>query len=54
MAYGVYYKKEKHCLLALCDSIEGAQVWIDSFNPNIWVNKNMRKEDLEIREVKND
>lgn len=51
MSYGIYYKPGKHCLLAICSTMESAQRWIVNFNPLIWDNKNMKRDELEIREM---
>jgi hypothetical protein len=52
MKYGIYHAPSKHCLLAICSSVESAQRWIDGFKPWQWDNKNMKVSELEIREYK--
>lgn len=51
MQYHIYHKPSKHCLLAICSTMESAQRWIEKFNPNQWINKTMKASELEIREV---
>lgn len=41
------HKTQKHFLLASGFwSLEAAQKWIDNFNPNMWMDKTMTKDDL--------
>lgn len=52
--FNVYHEREDtpHCMLASFYSRESAQAWIDRFDPKIWVNKTMSKENLVIVESK--
>lgn len=47
--YKIMHKTKPHCLLASgFYSLERAQAWLDKFNPQMWMDKTMRREDLEI------
>ena len=46
MPYKIMHKTKPHTLLAICDTEESAQRWIDRFNPKMWDDKTMVKEDL--------
>lgn len=46
--YKIMHKTKPHFLLAICDTMESAQRWIDKFNANIWMDKTMTKDDLMI------
>ena len=50
MAYKIMHKTKPHFLLAICDTQESARRWIESFNPKIWDDKTMTKDDLTIIE----
>lgn len=52
MKYAIYHKPSKHCLLAICSSMESAQRWVENFNPKMWMDKTMKQEELEIRPYK--
>lgn len=54
MDYKIYHDREDtpHCLLVICYSQESAERWINSFNPQMWDNTTMRKENLVIRKEK--
>lgn len=51
MSYKIMHKTKPHFLLASgFHSLERAQQWIDKFNPQIWMDKAMKREDLKIVE----
>ena len=54
MKYYIYHNRKDtpHCLLSICNSEESAKRWISRFNPQIYENKTMEKECLDIRKVK--
>jgi hypothetical protein len=54
MDYKIYHEREDtpHYLLAICSTQESAERWINNFNPRIWDNKTLRKENLVIRKEK--
>ena len=47
MSYKIVHKTQKHFLLASgFYSLERAQKWISEFNPNMWMDKTLKAEDL--------
>lgn len=48
MEHHIMHKTRPHFLLAICDTQESAKRWINEFNPRIWMDKTMRKDDLAI------
>lgn len=49
--FKIMHKTQPHFLLAICDTKESAQRWIENFNPNMWMDKTMVKSDLKIVEA---
>lgn len=48
-SYKIMHKTKPHFLLASgCWSLERAKKWIDNFDPKMWMDKTMTKEDLMI------
>ena len=46
MDYHIMHKTKPHFLLAICSTKESADKWIEQFNPLIWMDKTMKKDDL--------
>lgn len=51
MKYKIMHKTKPHFLLAVCSTQESAERWIENFNPKMWMDKTMTKEDLKIVEA---
>ncbi len=39
-------------VLAICSTPESAKAWIEKFNPQMWMDKTMKKENIRIEERK--
>lgn len=44
--FKIIHRTKPHFLLAICDTMEGANRWIENFNPLIWDDKSMTRDDL--------
>lgn len=44
--FKIMHKTQPNFLLAICCTQESAQRWIEKFNPNMWMDKTMTKNDL--------